>query len=270
MKKIYAALMAGLLGTAALMGQAKQPQPKSQKEVEALMAIQNATTPDAKIEAVDKLLVNFADTQFKAMALLIATQSAQQKNDFEKMVIYGERTLEADPNNYYAMLMLAGGYALRTREFDLDKEEKLAKSDGYANKAMEVLKTAEKPNPQVTDEQWVATKKDLNSQAHEALANALMVRKKYDAAIAEFKIAVDSAATPEPATIARLANAYHEAGKYDLAISTAERVIGQADAHPQVKQVALQVKAKATAAKNKAAGTPPAAPAKPAAVAEKP
>ena len=84
---------------------------------------------------------------------------------------------------------------------------------------------------------------------------------------------MDSAATPEPATIARLANAYNEAGMYDLAISTAERVIGQADAHPQVKQVALQVKAKATAAKNKAAGTPPPAPAAqaaPAAVPEKP
>src|SRR5437763_6364063 len=105
MNKIYAALIAGLLGTAVLMGQAKQPKPKSQKEVDALMAIQNAQTPDARIAAVDNLLTNFADTEFKPMALQMAAQAAQQKNDFDKMVIYCERTLEADPNNYMAMLM---------------------------------------------------------------------------------------------------------------------------------------------------------------------
>ena len=269
MKKIYAAIMAGLLGTAVLMGQAKQPKPKSQKELDALLAIQNATTPDARIDAVEKLLTNFADTEFKPMALQIAAQSAQQKNDFEKMVIYSERTLEADPNNYVAMLMLANGYALRTREFDLDKEEKLAKADGYANKAMEVLKTAEKPNPQITDEQWTAAKKDLYSQAHEALGTANMVRKKYDAAIAEFNESVTMAATPDPATYVRLANAYDEAGKYDLAISTADKVLAIADALPQVKQAAQQVKAKATALKSKAAGAP-AAPAAPAPAPVKP
>ena len=52
---------------------------------------------------------NFADTEFKAIALQVAAASAQQKNDFEKMVVYAERTLEADPKNYPAMLMLANG-----------------------------------------------------------------------------------------------------------------------------------------------------------------
>ncbi len=71
------------------------------------MAIFNAQTPDARIAAAEKLLTEFADTEFKAVALQIAAASAQQKNDFEKMVVYAERTLEADPKNYPAMLMLA-------------------------------------------------------------------------------------------------------------------------------------------------------------------
>src|SRR5919112_5979891 len=77
-----------------------QPKPKSQKEVDAIMAIQNAQEPAARIAAVENLLTKFADTEFKPYALMVAAASAQQMNDFEKMVIYAERTLEADPKNF--------------------------------------------------------------------------------------------------------------------------------------------------------------------------
>ena len=132
------ALVAGLA-----LGQA-QPKPKSQKEVEAIQAIFSAQDPDGRIAAAEKLLTDFADTEFKAIALQVAAASAQQKNDFEKMVVYAERTLEADPKNYAAMLMLANGIAQRTREFDLDKEEKLTRSEKYAKNAMDIVKTAAK------------------------------------------------------------------------------------------------------------------------------
>ncbi len=149
--------------------------------------------------AVDNLIAKFADTDFKPTTLYMAAASAQQKNDFEKMVIYAERALEADPSYYPAMIMLAGeGGTTRTREFDLDKEEKLAKAEGYANKSLELLKTADKPNPAMTDEQWAAAKKDLIAQADESLANSAAVRKKYDVAIAEYKQAIDGAASPDP------------------------------------------------------------------------
>src|SRR5829696_6165025 len=97
----------------------KQPTPKSQKEVDAITAMFNAADPDARIAAAENLLAKFADTEFKAIALQIAADSAMRKNDFEKMVIYAERTIDADPQNYAAMLMLANGIAQRTREFDL-------------------------------------------------------------------------------------------------------------------------------------------------------
>ena len=59
------------------------------------------------------------------------------------MSVYAERTLEADPKNFGAMLMLSSGIAQRTREFDLDKEEKLAKSEKYANSAIALIKSAQ-------------------------------------------------------------------------------------------------------------------------------
>ena len=88
------ALVAGLA-----FGQA-QPKPKSRKNWKRSRRSSTRRTPTPASRRRDNLLTNFADTEFKAIALQVAAASAQQKNDFEKMVVYAERTLEADPKNY--------------------------------------------------------------------------------------------------------------------------------------------------------------------------
>ena len=114
MKQLLLAGVLVLIGTTGARAQ-KQPQPKSQKEVEALQAMFGAQDPDSRIKAAENLLSKFADTEFKSIALYLEAASYEQKNDFEKMVIYAERTIEADPKNYASMLMLAGGIAKRAR-----------------------------------------------------------------------------------------------------------------------------------------------------------
>jgi len=241
-----AVLIAGLL-----FGQVKQPKLKSKKEQDAVMAIFNAPDAAGKIKAVDELLVSFADTEFKAIALQIAAMSAAEVNDFEKMVIYAERTLEADPHNYEAMLLLASGIANRTREFDLDKEEKLGRAEKFADGAIEAIKTAEKPNPNVTDEQWAAAKKDYTARALEAKGLVSMARKKFDDAIASFKTSIETASSPDPATKVRLAAAYNNAGKYDDAIATIDQLTADPNLHPAIRQFAGQEKMKAVQGKAK-------------------
>jgi tetratricopeptide (TPR) repeat protein len=237
-----------------------QPQPKSQAEVEALQAMFNAADPDARIKASEDLLTKFADTEFKPYALLFIADSYRQKNDFEKMVVYAERTVEADPKNFTAMIMLAQGFAQRTREHDLDKEEKLAKAEKLANEAQQIIKDAPRPNPQITDEQWAAAKKDFSGQVHEALGMVAMVRKKYDVAAAEFKTSLDSSAQPEPATMVRLAAAYNQSGKFDEALALTDKILADPNVHASIKQFAQAEKVRATEGKSGAAnpGTPPA------------
>jgi len=240
------ALVSGLTG---LMAQ-KQPQPKSQKELDAVKAMFEAQDPDVRIKAADELMTKFADTEFKSLALYLTAASYEQKNDFEKMVIWCERTIQADPKHYACMLMLAGGIAKRARENDLDLTEKLARSDAYAKSALEALKDAPKPNPALPDDQWAATKKDFVAQAHEAYALAAMLRKKYDVAIAEFKEAIDGAGTPDPATMVRLGQAYNQSGKYDDAVAILDKVMATANVHPQIKQFAQAERVRAIQAKS--------------------
>jgi len=256
---------AALAVAGALLGQTastKQPKPKSQKEVDAFNAMLSAPDDDARIAAADALLTKFADTDFKPLALYIATAACQSKNDFEKMVIYGERTLEADPQMYGVMLMLASGYASKTKEFDFDKEEKLTKAEKFAKEGIALAKTAPKPNPGMTDEQWDSARRDFIAQGHEALGMAASVRKKYDVAVVSYKEALATQPKPDATTMLRLASSLNQLGKWDEALPLLDKVKDSPDAVPVVKQAAAQERVKALMAQKKAA-TPPPPPAAP-------
>ena len=174
----------------------------------------------------------------------------QQKGDADNMLIYAERALDADPKSYQAMLLLGSGYATRTREHDLDKEDKLAKAEGYANKALEALKTAEKPRPDLTDEEWAQGKRQLVAQAHEILGTSAVVRKKYDVAIAEYKTAMEGDSNPDPTTMVRLAAAYNQAGKPEDALAVIEKVMAMDNVNPQVRSVAQAERVRAVQMRN--------------------
>jgi tetratricopeptide (TPR) repeat protein len=209
----------------------------------------NAPDPESRIKAADALLVNFADTEFKAIALQLAAASAQEVNDFDRMVIYAERTLEIDPKNFASMLMLASGLAQRTREHDLDKEDKLARAEKYANGAIDILKDAPKPRPDITDEQWEGARKDFTAQAYEALGITASVRKKHDDAIKHFKSSIEVSSTPDPATSVRLAGVYNQAEQFDNAIALLDQVLADPNLHPTIRQFASQEKLKAATGK---------------------
>ena len=111
--------------------------------MEALQALQAAGgDPDKSIAAAENLITKFADTDFKSIALYIEADAYQRKGDWDHMLIYAERVLEADPKDFRATLMLANYYATRTRENDLDREEKLGKAEKYANQVIDMMKTA--------------------------------------------------------------------------------------------------------------------------------
>ena len=228
---------------------------KSAEEGKAVTALVQAQgNPDKVIAAAEDLLTKYADTEFKDTALYMEAVSYQQKGDREKMQLYAERTVAANPKQFQASLMLAEATVQQTREHDLDRDEKLAKADKYANDAISAINEAAKPAPQITDQQWTEAKKDLIAEAHDALGMSALLRKNYDGAISELKLAVEGAAHPEPAFQVRLASAYQSAGKYDESIATAEKVMNDPLAAQQIKQIAQAIRAGSVVAKNKASG----------------
>jgi len=264
-------LATGVSGLMAQKNKKDQPQQKEQPsagpkmspgEQQALQALAAAQgKPDETIVAAENLLTKYADTTFKDTALFMEAIAYQQKGDKDKMQIFAERALAANPKNFQASLLLADLTVQQTREHDLDRDEKLAKADKYANDSIATLTAATKPNPQLSDQQWEDAKKDLIAQAHDALGMSALQKKNYDLAITELKSAVEGAAHPEPAFQVRLASAYQQAGKNDEAITLAEKVMNDAQTPQQIKSVAQAIRAAAVVAKN--GGKPLNAPAPP-------
>ena len=142
MRRILTGTVIAVVCAAAALAQTSQPKVKSQKEGQAIQAAFGATDGKAKIAAIDEVLTKYADTEFKPLLLSMGAQVYRQMGDSENMVVWAERALEADPKNPDTLNLLGNAYASRTKEFDLDKEDKLAKAEGYAKKALEEIKTA--------------------------------------------------------------------------------------------------------------------------------
>ncbi len=225
-----------------------QPKPKTPKESEALQKVlqaQQAQNWDGEIQAINNVLENFADTEYKTLLLSMAVDAAQAKGDYAQTVAFGEQAVQADPNNITARVTMAEDIAQHTRENDLDKEQSLKKVDDYANKSLELLKNASTPPPGMNPAVWPDTKKLLTSQSYDALGQAAALRKNYPNELTDFKSAVDADPSNSVA-VARLAKAYVDNKQYDDGIATADKVLATADAPQTVKAFAQQQKDLAT------------------------
>lgn len=251
LKNLFLRLVTGSLAAALVFAQGKQPAPKSQKEVDALNAMFQAADNDSRIKAANELLTKFADTDFKGLALYMITTSYNEKKDATNTIVFGERVVEADGKSAlgaHARVMIATSLAMTTKEFDFDKEEKLGRADKLSKEAVEVLKTAPKFNPGLTDEQWTQAKNGYTAEAYIALGMSATVRKNWNDAIANYKLAAEADPT-NGATWVRLGAAQLSASKYDDAIATLDKAIALPGADPAIVNYAKSEKEKAVKAK---------------------
>jgi tetratricopeptide (TPR) repeat protein len=217
--------------------------PKTQKELEALQKVQAAQqsgNADAELAAVNYVLENFADTEFKPQLMAMALGAAEQKGDYALVVTWAERVMALNPNDIPSRVSLAEATARHTRENDLDKADSIKKIQDTANKALDLLKAATAPPAGVPDAAWPDLKKQLTAQSYDALGQAASLDKKYPDAITQYKAGL--AADPSAVLRVRLAKAYVDNKQYDEAIATADLVINDASAQPVVKQAAQSQK----------------------------
>ena len=222
-----------------------RPQVRSSQEADALLTVFKTSDPDARIAAAQNALLRFPETEFKTVVLQVIAASYQQKNDFENMATYSVLVLQADPQNYLAMLMLASGLAQRAQESDPAREEKLEGAERFARGAIELVKTASKPRPDLPDAAWEQAKRDFISQGREVLGLVALQRKNFEVAVTELEAAVKSAANPDPKIAVELAAAYNGSGRYSEAIAILDKVLADPNLHPRIRQFAQTERARA-------------------------
>ena len=201
------------------------PRPKSQKEADALTAFQNATDPDGRIKAAQKVLMEFKNTEYKEWLLYNMVASAGEKEDYVQMEVYGDRLLEVNPEHGLVLVDLAYVIVGQARRDDLNKSERLAKAEGFANRALRLIPTLAKPGPHITDELWLSERKTMMAHVHETLGIVAYLRDDYAGAEESFRRALQTASRQRGTTQVRLGRALLEQGKYDEAEEASEKAM---------------------------------------------
>jgi len=209
-------------------------------------AAYNAAVTNPDLAAAEKATDDFAQkyTQSDLRGLLYSNimRRYQQQNDSEKTLEMGRKVLTYEPNDPVALVMTATVLAERTREGDLDREERYDEALKYAQRALESTKTDLLVPANATAEQIDSAQKVLESMAHSAIGMVDLNRKNDPAAAQEFQqsIALSSPGQVEPLTYLRLALAQDHQKQYPQALQSANKAVENSPANSPVAMLAKQ------------------------------
>jgi hypothetical protein len=214
---------------------AKAPEKKwqgkdgGQEEFQLAQAMDKATDPKAKIEALDKWKAAFPQSDYydiRQEQYLFAYQGAKMNRQaFDKAL----EILKTKPNHFYslqAIVALVSGL-MPVQPADLDNASRI--SMYIMDNADTAFAAANKP-PTITDAQWPAIKPAMKSAAHQAYLYAITARKDQPRAETELRAYLKK--DPTQATTS-----------YTLAGA----ILAQNKEHPEKQPVALYHFARAAA-----------------------
>jgi tetratricopeptide (TPR) repeat protein len=143
---------------------------------------------NAKISGLEAFLTQYPNSVMKEDALEVLMSAYQQTNNQAKMLETAQRVLQANPNNLRALALLA--YVKRAQaEAGQNPQQNLADAAQYANKGLEALKTAPKPEG-TSDADFEKLKTQMSVIFNGTAGIAALQNKDYEHAQAELRAAV--------------------------------------------------------------------------------
>jgi tetratricopeptide (TPR) repeat protein len=213
--------------TAAAPQGKRPPQAKTQPEFDAYnAAIANQKDPVAMEKAADDFATKFPDSELRALLFKAAMRGYQNANNGDKMLEESQKLLKLDPDDPEALIASAEVIAERTRDTDLDKDQRFAQATKYAQHALETIDTDVPVSANVPQAQIDAYKGLLRSSAYSVLGTIQYDQDKYADAQSYFQKSIDAyPSQPDPVVVLRLALALDKQGKYGDALKEANRAV---------------------------------------------
>ena len=178
-------------GQAAPAPQGKRPpQAKTQAEFEAYNAAKQLADPVAAEKAADDFAAKYPDSELRVELYKMAMQKYQQTNNADKMLEMAQKALTYDADDPAALLGAAQVLAERTRDTDLDKDQRLAEAKKDAERALVTVDT-DVPVSGYPPEQLNAFKGFLRSQAHAIVGTLAFNAKNWAEAEINLRKSID-------------------------------------------------------------------------------
>jgi tetratricopeptide (TPR) repeat protein len=243
-------------GPAAPAGK-RPPQAKTQDEFAAWKAASALTDPAAQEKAADDFATRFPDSELRALLYKSVMHEYQQANNADKMMAMSQKVLSYDADDPEALLGVAQVLAERTRDTDLDKDQRLAEARKDAQRSLLTVET-DIPSSGYPPDKLAAYKNFLRSEAYAILGTIDFNAKAWTDAEGNLRKSID--AFPEqvdPIAVFRLSvaldmqNKYPEALKYvNQAVDLTKEGTGAGDAARKEKDRLTQLTGGAPPAKN--------------------
>jgi tetratricopeptide (TPR) repeat protein len=204
----------------------RPPQAKTQPEYEAFqkaMALNDAAAMEA---AANDFTTKFPDSELRILLYKGAMRAFQNANNPDKMAEMGRKVLGFDPDDPEALVEVATVLAERTRDSDLDKDQRLAEAMKMAQHATETVDTDISVPAGTPQDRVDAYKGLLRSNAYSIMGTLDLNKENYASAETNLRKSIDAyPQQPDPVAVLRLALALDRQNKYPEALKTANQAV---------------------------------------------
>jgi tetratricopeptide (TPR) repeat protein len=198
----------------------RPPKVNSQEEFNAYKTAAALTDAAALEKGSDDFAAKYPESELRPLLYRSAMQRYQSVNNSDKMQEMAKKVLALDPDDPEALVGVSQVLAERTRDTDLDRDQRLAESRKDAERALQTVDT-DIPSSGYPPEQLTAYKGYLRSEAYAVLGKLSSDAKNWPDAesnlrksIEAFPQQVDSIAVLRLAVALDMQNRIPEALKY--------------------------------------------------------
>jgi len=240
----------------------RPPQAKTQPEFEAYKTAVASTDPTALEKAADDFATKYPDSELRVMLYKAAMQSYQRTGNSEKIIAMGRKALAVDPDDPEALVTVASELAEKTRDTDLDKDQRLDEAMKMAQKALTTVDTDVPIPPNTPQTQVDAYKGQLRSFAYSIIGTLEFKKDQFAQAETDLRKSIEAyPAQPDPVVVLRLAIALDRQEKYADALKEANHAVELTQEGTPAGGLARQERDRLQQLVNKPAGSPPPPPA---------
>jgi tetratricopeptide (TPR) repeat protein len=200
--------------------------PKTPEEGAAYQAI--VTNPDlaAAETAAQSFEAKYPQSELGSEIYWNLTYRYQQTDNADKTVEMGRKVLHFDADHPMALVTVASVISERTREADLDRDQRLAEAMKDAQHALDGMERWLNTAPGITDQQAQGMKPVLSSFARASMGMVELLRKNPAEAEKHYRMAVElNPAHPDAVTLLRLALSLDQQKKYAEALPFANQAV---------------------------------------------
>jgi tetratricopeptide (TPR) repeat protein len=216
---------AATAGQAAAPAGKRPPQAKTQEEFAAYKTAVAITDAAAEEKAADDFATKFPDSELRPLLYKALMHSYQQANNADKMLAMSQKVLIFDADDPEALLGVAQVLAERTRDTDLDKDQRIAESRKDAQRALVTVET-DVPTSGAPPEQLAAFKGFLRSEAYAIIGTLDFNAKAWADAEANLRKSIDAFPQQvDPIAVFRLSVALDMQNKYPEALKYANQAV---------------------------------------------